>query len=1109
MKYGTRILIGVILSLAWTACDNFFQELIPPDDNKIIEFEIDGQNGPSVINHDNNTINIPWDEGMTGRKIEQQIITRVSLPDKASLLPISDNHIHAAFHNNLKEDEYQRVIGAKGDNVIPHMQELIKKYRDFTVPSQEEQLPINFSEPVPLLVISGYGTFRVYKAQVMVTVTFVSNGGSPIPAQEVRYGGKVTPPPEPVKPDGNFGGWFEDFECTRLWNIEEGTVKRNTILYAGWTLSNEYTVFFNSNGGTHIDPITVTRDERVDPPNPPPYKEGHTFLGWYEKSDFSDDQWNGEKITRNVYLYANWKLLEYTVTFDPNGGIFKDGSSKPFSQTVFYEGYAAEDPPGAPTRAGYNFGGWCKDELGTTPFVFTTPIKGDTYLYAKWNPPNVFTVTFDTKGGIPSAFTQLVKDGDKADRPDNDPTKEGYKFDDWYKANGNKWDFSMEKIYENTTLYAKWIRYTVTFITDGGSLIDPQYVKPEDTAKPPTNPIKAGHEFDDWYKDGEKWNFGTPITEDITLIAKWEKKKYSVTYVPNVPNGGYPEYTVLKEYDDDVYWTYVDVEHSKYFFGGWYTNSDMTDLAKNPFKVTGNITLYAKWKYKVTFNSNGGTSVPEQLVDIKDGKAEKPQINLTNSNIPGSIFDGWFREAEFQNEWNFNNVVTDNITLYAKWVYIVTFDSNKGSAVVPSTQKVSPGGNVKKPEPDPKLAGYILDGWAKDSPSGSLWNFDGSVNSNFTLYAKWIKGFTITFDSVDGKFKDGPIFIQSVPSGGNVEPPPYAPVKGGERADPDKQITGLIFGGWVTAKEGTIFYHDFYTLATEDITLYAKWIPVEMVNVPKGKFMMGSPTTEQGHKNDESPQHEVTLTEFYMGKFEVTEELYYAVIDNPRGRYFGNNNKKPKVYVNWYQAVEFCNRLSELQGLKPYYSIDRSKIDDTNISTPDSPFSDPRWTVKQNLGANGYRLPTEAQWEYAAKGGDGTPGNYEYSGSDNIGDVAWYNGNSNTNGNGNEVQIVGGKRSNGLGIHDMSGNVYEWCWDWYGFYSAEAQTNPTGPATGSVRVIRGGSFANPANLVRSAARASWAQSNGHDNYGFRVVSGACYNYDKNTDIGKWEGVGVE
>jgi len=254
---------------------------------------------------------------------------------------------------------------------------------------------------------------------------------------------------------------------------------------------------------------------------------------------------------------------------------------------------------------------------------------------------------------------------------------------------------------------------------------------------------------------------------------------------------------------------------------------------------------------------------------------------------------------------------------------------------------------------------------------------------------------------------------------------------------------------------------------------------IVMVRVPGGSFQMGNPDT-----SDERPVHTVTLTGFYMGKYPVTQAQYQSVMgSNPS--YFSSDpasgevqENRPVECVSWYDAIEFCNALSIKEGLSPYYTIDEVNKDPNNTNGWD----DMKWTVTCNSMANGYRLPTEAQWEYAAKGGNGTPGNYTYAGSNTVGDVAWYYNNSN-----NMTHEVGKKQPNGLGIYDMSGNVWEWCWDWYKGYSSGAQTDPQGAASGDYRVLRGGSWNSNASRARSVYRIDYSPSSRYYNLGFRLV----------------------
>jgi len=262
---------------------------------------------------------------------------------------------------------------------------------------------------------------------------------------------------------------------------------------------------------------------------------------------------------------------------------------------------------------------------------------------------------------------------------------------------------------------------------------------------------------------------------------------------------------------------------------------------------------------------------------------------------------------------------------------------------------------------------------------------------------------------------------------------------------------------------------------------------IEMVYVPGGSFQMGNPDTSAGN-NDERPVHTVTLSGFYMGKYQVTQAQYQAVMgSNPS--YFNSNpasgevqGKRPVDMVSWYDAIVFCNKLSIAEGLSPAYRISGSTNPSDWGTVPTS--SNSTWNaVAIVAGSNGYRLPTEAQWEYAAKGGNGSPGNYTYSGSNTVGDVAWYTSNSNS-----MTHEVGKKQPNGLGIYDMSGNVWERCWDWYGSYTSGAQTDPIGPSSGDYRVERGGAWAYDASRVHSTCRGGTDRpGDRHNNDSLRLV----------------------
>ena len=263
-----------------------------------------------------------------------------------------------------------------------------------------------------------------------------------------------------------------------------------------------------------------------------------------------------------------------------------------------------------------------------------------------------------------------------------------------------------------------------------------------------------------------------------------------------------------------------------------------------------------------------------------------------------------------------------------------------------------------------------------------------------------------------------------------------------------------------------------------------------LVYVPSGSFEMGKDlgTAATG---DVAPVHTVNLTGFYMAIYPVTQAQYEAVMGtNPS--YFKTANGRapaegetdairPVERVSWYDAIVFCNKLSMLEDLTPAYSIDGSTDPADWGTIPTS--SNETWNAVQMVaGSTGYRLPTEAQWEYAAKGGNGTPGNCTYSGSNDPEKIAWYDLNS-----GSRTHEVGKKLPNGLGIYDMSGNVWEYCWDRWGSYTSEEQTDPTGPTEESSCVIRGGCRLNEAVGLRTTYRNPGSLFAKGVHIGFRLV----------------------
>lgn len=317
---------------------------------------------------------------------------------------------------------------------------------------------------------------------------------------------------------------------------------------------------------------------------------------------------------------------------------------------------------------------------------------------------------------------------------------------------------------------------------------------------------------------------------------------------------------------------------------------------------------------------------------------------------------------------------------------------------------------------------------------------------------------TVTLPALPGK-----LYLRSIPTGALIT------INGISQNKFTPDTLTLYPGTYQITLNRLYFLDTTFNITIQSNQFYQNTITLRynfnsMVFVQGGTFTMGC-TNEQGADcfDFEKPQSQVTLSSFYIGRYEVNQKVWKEIMGFNPSHYIGD--QLPVANITWYEAVAFCNGLSQREGLTPVYTI--------NLTY-----------VTADWNANGYRLPTEAEWEYAARGGvNAVP--TKYAGSNNIDLVAWYYLNSGLN-----IQGIGNKQQNELSIYDMSGNVFEWCWDWSGSYSSSPKTNPKGPALGDGKINRGGGVRSHERIVRTTHRSAFYPSSAYFDIGFRIARNA-------------------
>lgn len=641
----------------------------------------------------------------------------------------------------------------------------------------------------------------------------------------------------------------------------------------------------------------------------------------------------------------------------------------------------------------------------------------------------IYEVNFESNGGTKVSTVNT-------DRIVFSPvtSKNNCEFLGWYETFnfvGNAVSFPYEPK-KNTVLYARWNqKYTVHFETNGGTAVS-DFIGNEILSA--VTPFKEDYTFAGWYLNsdfsGDAVSFPFTLNANITLYARWNKN-YTVSFNAN---GGTEVSSIKTGILQEIPFT----EKENYEFAGWYENSSLSgEKITVPYTVKQDITLYAKWlpTYLVTLETDGGSEIASFRARTIESVQEPEKSGFT--------FIEWYLDSGLNNKADFPLTISKDTTLYAvyKKNFTVTFETNGGSEVN------SVSSYIVKESPETTKANKSLSGWYLDSEykDENKVTFPFYPTEDVTLFAKWVSEmYTITYDSNGAtggtvpktvQVEKGSSFVISANTGNLTK-------------------TGYAFTKWSTSTDGEsgqTYAPGDSLIPSKNMTLYAQWGKdyAAMVTVPGGSFYLDVP-------NKTRPK--ITLSSFQIAQYELTYELWLEVyrwaIDNgynvgsAKKGYAANDAYKdfvPATLISWNKACVWLNAYSEYKGLEPVYY--RGNIVWKDYTSTSGSFS---W----NQTKNGYRLPTECEWEFAAGGGsEEEHDKYIYAGSNTIDDVAWYSRNS-----GNEAHKVGTRKANKLGLYDMSGNVKEWCFDYSADWGTGELTNPV-HWNGSNKIKRGGSLA--------------------------------------------------
>ena len=613
--------------------------------------------------------------------------------------------------------------------------------------------------------------------------------------------------PSPTKVGHTFDGWYASPDHTgqKITSISVGQTGNRTY-YAKWC-TNSYTLHFESNGGTNINPIVKEFGEALTEPTAPT-KTGYEFVGWYSNSECTESFVFNTMPASDIWVFAKWEAIRYRIEYELDGGAFE---GEYLGEYTCENAYTLP----IPKKDSYTFAGWYDNAEceGEPIVVIAKGSTGDKKYWAEWDEQG-YSITYHLDGGVngdnPPSYN--VNSGTISLK---DPTKTGFTFVGWYDNE----DFSGEKVEEiaagssgNRELWAKWQvnRYTIEFDTDGGSDVESITQDYGSAVQQPAAPEKKGYDFAGWYSDEtllQKYHFTTIPAENIVVYAKWEVIDYAIGFDTDgatLPEDAVSSYTV----EDAV--SLPDLAKEGYTFHGWYDNAEFEGEAITQIAVgtVGDKQFYAKFtinQYTIKFDVDGGSEV-EPITQDYATKLEKPEDPVK----AGYEFLGWYVDEQLDEEFMFGTMPSKDITVYAGWrviVYSIEYITDEVSLPEDAAFTYTIEDEVILPVLGKE--GYTFVGWFvdEDCTGDPVGKIEKGTMGDKRFYAKFdINTYTIKFETFGGGKIDD--IVQDY---GSEVTAPSDPVR-----------TGYTFIGWYRNSDGTDEFV-FGTMPAENVTVYAKW----------------------------------------------------------------------------------------------------------------------------------------------------------------------------------------------------------------------------------------------------------------------------------------------